>query len=312
MGASTKPLRVRSGRAGAVASEPSLKSALQRSRCVFAAEGLQSRQAAGHRHPASTKPLRVRSGRRIRNWMVGRRCEASTKPLRVRSGRNISILEITIPICSLQRSRCVFAAEGLEQSNQRHRLLRFNEAAACSQRKGIWPPSSMKSCPRLQRSRCVFAAEGLSSCEDRRCPPFCFNEAAACSQRKVLPSRIRQFMGNMASTKPLRVRSGRNGIGHRRPSRSRPLQRSRCVFAAEGFAYRKILRRCAPRASTKPLRVRSGRFLSSSSRSRARRRFNEAAACSQRKAPRPGDPADGRRRFNEAAACSQRKACAET
>ena len=325
---------------------------LQRSRCVFAAEGVLRRGGEQLQRHASTKPLRVRSGRVRRGKRFPLLVAASTKPLRVRSGREAKDGD-NEATKMLQRSRRVFAAEGTSDSTTKTRIPIFNEAAACSQRK----------------------VHGVII---RQAGPRSFNEAAACSQRKehqpgvcradhrasTKPLRVRSGRREqspfgrpepLASTKPLRVRSGRfltpnlptrwrsgfneaaacsqrkagataptivinnllqrsrcvsaaeGAIAPASPCATKSLQRSRCVFAAEGAVSRRKDGR-PNRASTKPLRVRSGRDARHDGEVACFKRFNEAAACSQRKAHAVAVDAGVRKRFNEAAACSQRKA----
>ena len=351
--ASTKPLRVRSGRVTATASSSSWRTMLQRSRCVFAAEGTCA-AACGHQAPpASTKPLRVRSGRvevahllatfvrastkplRVRS---GREramgddvhgVSASTKPLRVRSGRGVTLRvggEVggasTKPLrvrsgrasiaCThgrseywlqrsrcvfaaegldgrrrsffhplLQRSRCVFAAEGFPEAKPRLRMIRFNEAAACSQRKAFQADpidaasrpgfneaaacSQRKAATKSNERYTIERFNEAAACSQRKEPYaikaqiecLSFNEAAACSQRKEELLNATSE-GSYASTKPLRVRSGRASTAFSLPGQTSSLQRSRCVFAAEGPVRRPV---------GTPVALR----------------FNEAAACSQRK-----------------------------
>ena len=115
------------------------------------------------------------------------------------------------------------------------RMRGFNEAAACSQRKGH--VNGTNGAARwLQRSRCVFAAEGSTTTRYRRRQRRCFNEAAACSQRKAAGPLTCWPAHLEASTTPLRVRSGR-ATSRYACDTLYSLQRSRCVFAAEGSSW---------------------------------------------------------------------------
>ena len=205
--ASTKPLRVRSGRVERLRGRDRTPE-LQRSRCVFAAEG------------SAASPRRVLACTLQRSRCVfaaeGGLCPFST-----------------IDSSLLQRSRCVFAAEG---RGCRHAVdaqrLRFNEAAACSQRKVGEPARFAAPTGRLQRSRCVFAAEG-SAAADAAVTAANFNEAAACSQRKGRRDQS-QDAHRLCFNEAAACSQRKGSVSTLWGWLIHALQRSRCVFAAEG------------------------------------------------------------------------------